>query len=57
MSEFLAALNALANVAEKSPTAVRAVRIFSEHVLKGQNVREALVKTGEILAAEALIDA
>ena len=44
-------------MAEKSPAAVRAVRIFAEHVLKGQNVREALVKTAEIVAAEALIDA
>jgi hypothetical protein len=55
MSEFFAAMNALSQVAEKTPAAVRAVRIFAEHVLKGQNVKEALVKTAEILAAESLI--
>ena len=55
MNEFLAALNALANLQQKSPVAVRAVRIFGEHVLKGQGIRESLVKTSEILAAEALI--
>ena len=55
MSDFLAAIKALTDLADKNRTAVRAVRIFGEHVLKGQNVREALVKTAEILAAEALI--
>jgi hypothetical protein len=55
MNDLLAAIKALGDLAEKSPTAIRAIRIFGEHVLKGQNVKEALVKTGEILAAEALI--
>jgi hypothetical protein len=55
MNDFIAVVKAIGDLAEKSPTAIRAVRIFGEHVLRGQNVREALVKTGEILAAEALI--
>ena len=53
--DLLAALRSLTELAEKTPAAVRAVRIFGEHVLRGENVREALVKTSEILAAEALI--
>lgn len=55
MQDLVTAIKGLGEMAEKAPTAVRAVRIFSEHVLKGQNVKEALVKTAEILAAEALI--
>ncbi len=55
MNDFFAAVKALADLAEKAPTAVRAIRIFGEHVLRGENVKEALVKTGEILAAETLI--
>ena len=55
MNDLIAAGKALLELAEKTPTAVRAIRIFGEHVLKGQNVKEALVKTGEILALEALI--
>jgi len=55
MADLLAAYAALAKLADSAPTAVRAIRIFGEHVLRGQNVREALVKTAEILAAEALI--
>ncbi len=38
-----------------SPTAIRAIRIFAQHVLKGQNVREALLKTAEILAAQSIV--
>jgi hypothetical protein len=55
MTDFLAAIKALTELADKNRAAVRAVRIFGEHVLKGENIREALVKTAEILALEALI--
>ena len=55
MNDFIAAVGALATMAEKAPVAVRAVRIFGEHVLKGQPIRESLNKTIEILALEALI--
>ncbi len=55
MSDFFAAVKALSAIAEDFPIAIRAVRIFSEHVLKGQSVKESLVKTTEILAAQALI--
>jgi len=55
VNDLLAAGKTLFELAEKTPVAVRAVRIFGEHVLKGEGVKEALVKTGEILALEALI--
>lgn len=55
MSDLIAASKALLDLAQKAPVAVRAIRIFGEHVLKGENVKEALVKTSEILALEALI--
>lgn len=41
--------------AEKVPVAVRAMRIFLEHVVSGESVKESLLKTSEILALEALI--
>lgn len=55
MSDFISAVQAMANLVEKSPVAIRAIRIFGEHVLKGQSVEESLVKTAEVLTAEALI--
>lgn len=55
MSAFIDAVTAIGKIAEKTPEALRAIRIFSEHVLAGENVREALLKTAEIIAVEALI--
>ncbi len=55
MNDFISAVQAMVNLVEKSPVAIRAIRIFGEHVLKGQTVRDSLVKTAEILAAESLI--
>jgi len=37
------------------PLAARAIRLFGERVLAGENVAEALLKTGEILAAESAL--
>lgn len=55
MNDFIMAVQAMSTLAEKSPVAIRAIRIFGEHVLKGQTVRDSLVKTAEVLTAEALI--
>ncbi len=55
MNDLLAAIKAMADLAEKTPVAVRAIRIFGEKVLEGQSVATALTKTAEILALEALI--
>jgi hypothetical protein len=36
-----------------NPIAARAIRLFGERVLAGESIPEALLKTGEIFAAEA----
>ena len=45
----------LFEAAEKVPVAVKATRIFLEHVARGESVKESLLKTSEILAFQALI--
>jgi hypothetical protein len=50
------AIKLIVEASEKYPVASRAVRIFLEHAItRGESIKESLVKTGEILAAEALI--
>lgn len=56
MEDAFNGVKLLVDAAEKVPVAVRAVRIFLDHaVTKGESIKESLIKTGEILAAEALI--
>ncbi len=55
MDDFFHVVKLITEVAEKTPVAIRATRIFLEHVGRGQSVKEALLKTSEILALQALI--
>ena len=56
MEDAFNAMKMLVHAAENLPVAARAVRIFLDHAInKGQSIKESLVKTSEILAAEALI--
>jgi hypothetical protein len=55
IDDFFQTVKMIADVAEKTPVAIRATRIFLEHVTKGESIKESLLKTSQILAAEALI--
>lgn len=55
MEDAFKAIKSLITLGEKFPVAVKATRIFLEHVERGESVKESLLKTSEILAAQALI--
>jgi len=55
IEDFFHVVKLIGDVAEKTPVAVRATRIFLEHVTRGESIKESLLKTSEILAAQALI--
>jgi hypothetical protein len=49
-------IQAIIAIADKLPApAIRAARLFAERVLRGETVNTALLKTAEILAAEATV--
>ena len=45
----------LAQAVEKVPQALRAVELLAQHLLNGESLRESLLKTAEIVAAEELL--
>lgn len=55
MEDAYHAAKLLFETAEKIPVAIKATRIFLEHVARGESIKESLLKTSEILAAQALI--